>query len=114
MPVRLTFTFEAACSRLLFGEIDTYHSIGLGHSDIDDTVFPKGPPGSDKHSAAAGRWDKCRCVSIAKRVQCGTKAECRRAPAIFGKNHDIGVVTLQRLGNSGEPGSATLSDVPSD
>src|SRR5262249_37320809 len=43
-----------------------------------------------------------------------TKSRCRRASAIFGKNHDIGVVTLQRVGNSGQPGTAPLSDVPSE
>jgi hypothetical protein len=41
-------------------------------------------------------------------------SRCRRAPAIFGKNHDIGVVKLQRVGNSGQPGSAALPDVPSE
>ena len=35
------------------------------------------------------------------------------APAILGKNHDIGIVTLQCVGNSRQPGSAALSDVPS-
>jgi hypothetical protein len=33
------------------------------------------------------------------------------AAAIFGKDHDIGVVPPQRVGNSEEPGSAALPDV---
>src|ERR1700719_602145 len=32
---------------------------------------------------------------------------------MFGKNHDIGIVTLQCVGNSRQPESAALSDVPS-
>jgi hypothetical protein len=34
--------------------------------------------------------------------------------AILGKDHDIGVVVLQRVGNPGQPGSAALSNIPSD
>jgi len=75
-------------------------------------VSGKGAPGGDEHTVAVGRWDKRRCVVIAEGMQGCTKPRCLRAPAIFGKNHDIGVVTLQRVGNSGQPGSAALSDVP--
>src|SRR6516165_4483811 len=48
------------------------------------------------------------------RVGSQANAGLHKAAAIFGKNHDRGVVTLQRLGNSWEPGSAALSDVPSE
>jgi hypothetical protein len=83
------------------GEIDTDHPVGLGQSHVDSAVSAKGAPGGDEHIVAAGRWDKRRCVVIAERMQGCTKPRCRRAPAIFGKNHDIGVVTLQRVGDSG-------------
>ena len=76
------------------GEIDTDHPIGLGQSEIDGTVFAKEVPGSNEHSIAAGRWDKCRSVPIAERMQGRTKPRRRRPPAIFGENHDIGVVLL--------------------
>jgi hypothetical protein len=75
-------------------------------------VPAKGAPGGDEHTIAVRRWDECRCVAIAERMQGCTKSRCRRASAIFGKNHDIGVVTLQRVGNSGQSGTAALSDVP--
>jgi hypothetical protein len=51
------------------GEIDADHPIGLGQSHIDGAVFAKGTAGGDQHTVAAGRWDKRRCVLVAKRVQ---------------------------------------------
>ena len=57
-------------------EIDTDHPIGLGQSYVDSAVFAKGAPGGHEHTVAAGRWDKCRCVSIAKRVQGCDKPWC--------------------------------------
>jgi len=74
--------------------------IGLGQSRVDSPVSAKGPPSGDEHTVAAGRWDKRRCVAIAERMQGCKKPQCRRASTIFGKNDDIGVVTLQRIGNS--------------
>jgi hypothetical protein len=53
-------------------------------------------------------------VSITERMQGCTNPQCRLATAIFGKNHDIGVVALQRVSNSRQPGSATLSYIPSE
>jgi hypothetical protein len=47
-------------------------------------------------------------------MQGPAKPRGRGTAAIFGKNHDLSVVMPQRLGNSGEPGSAALSDVPSE
>jgi len=96
------------------GEIDTDHPIRLGQFHFEGAVFAKGAPGGDEHTVAAGRWEKGRCVSIAESMQSCTQPQGGRASAIFGKNHDIGVVTLQRLGNSGQPRSATLSNVPSE
>jgi len=95
-------------------KIYTDHPIGLKQSHADGAVFAKGAPGGNKHTVAAGRWENCGCVPVAERMQGSRKPLRRRTAAIFGKNHDLGVVTLQRLGNSGEPGSAALSDVPSE
>src|SRR5215831_10420832 len=96
------------------GEIDTDHPVRLGQSHIDGAVVSKRAAGGDEHTLAAGRWDKRRYVSIAERMQGCANPQCRLAAAIFGKNHDIGVVTLQRVGNSRQPGSAALSDIPSE
>src|ERR1700756_3680878 len=95
-------------------EIDTDHPIGFGQPRADGAVFAKGAPGGDQHTVAAGRWEESGCVRIAERMQGSTKPQGRRTAATFGKNHDRGIVTLQRLGNSGKPGSAALSDVPSE
>ena len=88
--------------------------VRLGQSHVDGAVVSKGAPAGDEHTVAAGRWDKRRCVSIAERTQGFAKPWCRRAPAIFGKNHDIGVVTLERVGDPGQPRSAALPDVPGE
>src|ERR1700731_2656646 len=56
------------------GEIDADHPIGLGQSHVDGTVFAKGTAGGDQHTVAVGRWDKRRCVSIAKRAKPRTAA----------------------------------------
>jgi hypothetical protein len=96
------------------GEIDANHPVGLGQSHIDGTVFAKGTAGGDQHTVATGRWDKRRRVSVAKCVQSCAQSRRRRAPPIFGKNQYIGVLTLQRVGDSGQPGSAALPDVPGD
>jgi hypothetical protein len=77
-------------------------------------VRAKGAAGGDQHTVAVARWDKSRCVSIAERVQSCPQPRRSRAPAIFGKNQYIGVLTLERVGNSGQPGSAALPDVPGD
>src|SRR5262249_40293908 len=95
-------------------EIDTDHPIWLRQPHVDGAVFAKGAPGGNKHTVAARRWDYSGCVPVAERMQDSRKPRRRRTAAIFGKNHDLGVVTLQRLGNSGKAGSAALSDVPSE
>ena len=61
---------------------------------------------------AAINWPNVGQAYGELRRQAQSKLE--EAAAIFGKNHDVDVVTLQRLGNSREPGSAALSDVPSE
>src|SRR6516165_2031516 len=90
----------------------TRHSAALG--SFFARMREKLTLSSTEHTVAAGRWDKRRCVSIAQRMQGCTNPQCRLAPAIFGKNHDICVVTLQRIGDSRQPGSAALSDIPSE
>jgi hypothetical protein len=77
-------------------------------------MFAEGVPGGDKHTVPTRRWYQRRRVSITQCPQGGTKPMCRLASAIFGKNRDISVVMLQRVGNVGQPGSTALSDVPSD
>jgi len=95
-------------------KIDTDHPIGFGQPRADGAVFVKWTPSGDQHTVAASRWEESGCMPIAEQMQGCTKPRRRRTAAIFGKNHDLGVVTPQRLGNSGKPGSAALSDVPSE
>ena len=70
--------------------------------------------GGDKHTVSTRRWYQRRRVSITECPQGGTEPLCRQASAIFGKHRDIGVVTLQRVGNVRQAGSTALSDVPGD
>jgi hypothetical protein len=60
---------------------------------VDGAVFAKGAPGGNKHTIAAERWESSGCVPVFERTQDYRKSRRRRTAAIFGRNHDLDVVT---------------------